>query len=53
MPLFAWPLTQPAPGASLGHERKRAAIGKCSGRKSLAETRPEMVELARTLRHTR
>jgi DNA invertase Pin-like site-specific DNA recombinase len=34
-------------------ERKRAATGKCSGRKSIGETRPEVVELARRLRHTR
>ena len=32
---------------------KRAATGKCGGMPSLAETRPEMVELARRLRHTR
>jgi DNA invertase Pin-like site-specific DNA recombinase len=34
-------------------DRKQAATGKCSGRKSIAETRPEVVELARRLRHTR
>ena len=27
--------------------------GKCSGSKSIGETRPEVVELARRLRHTR
>ena len=30
-------------------ERKRAATGKCEGRKSLAETQPEVVALARKL----
>jgi DNA invertase Pin-like site-specific DNA recombinase len=34
-------------------DRKQAATGKCSGRKSMAETRPEVVELARRLRTTR
>jgi DNA invertase Pin-like site-specific DNA recombinase len=34
-------------------DRKRAATGKCGGMPSLAETRPEVVELARRLRHTR
>jgi DNA invertase Pin-like site-specific DNA recombinase len=34
-------------------DRKQAETGKCSGRKSIAETRPEVVELARRLRHTR
>jgi DNA invertase Pin-like site-specific DNA recombinase len=36
-------------------ERKRAATGKCEGRKSHAEARPEAVELARQLlrRHPR
>jgi hypothetical protein len=27
--------------------------GKCGGNRSLAETRPELVELAKRLRHTR
>jgi DNA invertase Pin-like site-specific DNA recombinase len=31
-------------------ERKKAETGKCGGRKSYAEARPEMVELARQLR---
>jgi DNA invertase Pin-like site-specific DNA recombinase len=31
-------------------DRKRAATGKCGGMPSLAETRPEVVELARKLR---
>jgi DNA invertase Pin-like site-specific DNA recombinase len=31
-------------------ERKRAALGKCEGRKSLAETDPEAVALAKRLR---
>jgi len=31
-------------------DRKREATGKCGGRKSYAEARPEMVELARQLR---
>lgn len=30
-------------------ERQRAALGKCEGRKSLAETQPEVVALARKL----
>jgi hypothetical protein len=30
-------------------KRKRVANGKCEGRKSLAETRPEVVALAKTL----
>jgi DNA invertase Pin-like site-specific DNA recombinase len=34
-------------------DRKRAATGKCGGMPPLAETRPEVVELARRLRHTR
>ena len=34
-------------------DRKRAATGKCGGMPSLAETRPEVVELARRLRYTR
>jgi DNA invertase Pin-like site-specific DNA recombinase len=34
-------------------ERKRALTGKCGGNRSLAETRPELVELAKRLRHTR
>lgn len=34
-------------------ERKRAAVGKCEGRKSLAEVRPEVVTLARKLRRKR
>ena len=34
-------------------DRKRAATGKCGGMPSLAETRPEVVALARRLRHTR
>jgi DNA invertase Pin-like site-specific DNA recombinase len=34
-------------------DRKRAATGKCGGMPPLAETRPEVVELARKLRHTR
>jgi DNA invertase Pin-like site-specific DNA recombinase len=33
--------------------RAREVKGKLGGRKSLAETRPEVVELARQLRHTR
>jgi DNA invertase Pin-like site-specific DNA recombinase len=33
--------------------RAREVKGKLGGRKSLAETRPEVVELARRLRHTR
>ena len=32
------------------HDRKIAAGEKCGGRKSYAEARPEMVELARQLR---
>jgi DNA invertase Pin-like site-specific DNA recombinase len=31
-------------------DRKKAETGKCGGRKSYAEARPEMVELARRLR---
>jgi DNA invertase Pin-like site-specific DNA recombinase len=31
-------------------ERKRAATGKCEGRRSLAETRPEVVKAAKELR---
>jgi hypothetical protein len=31
-------------------DRKRRISGKCEGRKSYAEVRPEMVELARQLR---
>lgn len=31
-------------------KRKREATGKCQGRKSLAETRPEVVAMARALR---
>jgi DNA invertase Pin-like site-specific DNA recombinase len=34
-------------------DRKRAATGKCGGMPSLAETRPEVVALARRLRTTR
>jgi DNA invertase Pin-like site-specific DNA recombinase len=34
-------------------DRKRAATGKCGGMPSLAETRPEVVALARRLRHNR
>jgi DNA invertase Pin-like site-specific DNA recombinase len=34
-------------------DRKRAATGKCGGMPSLAETRPELIELARRLRTTR
>jgi DNA invertase Pin-like site-specific DNA recombinase len=34
-------------------DRKRAATGNCGGMPPLAETRPEVVELARRLRHTR
>lgn len=34
-------------------QRKRAAVGKCEGRKSLAEVRPEVVTLARKLRRKR
>jgi DNA invertase Pin-like site-specific DNA recombinase len=34
-------------------DRKRAATGKCGGRKSLGELRPEVVELAARLRTTR
>ena len=34
-------------------DRKRAATGKCGGKPSMAETRPELVALARKLRHTR
>jgi DNA invertase Pin-like site-specific DNA recombinase len=34
-------------------ERKRAAAGKCEGRKSHAELRPDMVALARRLRRKR
>lgn len=34
-------------------ERKRAAVGKCEGRKSLAEVRPQVVSLARKLRRKR
>jgi hypothetical protein len=30
-------------------KRKRQAIGKCEGRKSLSETRPEVVALAKAL----
>ena len=30
--------------------RKRVATGKCEGRKSLSETRPEVVALAKALR---
>jgi DNA invertase Pin-like site-specific DNA recombinase len=33
--------------------RKREATGKCGGKPSMAETRPELVELARRLRTTR
>jgi hypothetical protein len=31
-------------------ERKRSVVGKCEGRKSHAELRPDMVALARQLR---
>jgi hypothetical protein len=34
-------------------DRKRAATGRCGRMPPLAETRPEVVELARRLRHTR
>ena len=34
-------------------KRAREVKGKLGGRKPLAETRPEVVELARRLRHTR
>jgi hypothetical protein len=34
-------------------ERKRAAAGKCEGRKSHAELRPDVVTLARQLRRKR
>jgi hypothetical protein len=34
-------------------ERKRAAVGKCEGRKSHAELRPDVVTLARRLRRKR
>jgi len=34
-------------------DRKRAATGKCGGKPSMAETRPDLVALARKLRHTR
>jgi DNA invertase Pin-like site-specific DNA recombinase len=34
-------------------ERKRAVVGKCEGRKSHAELRPDMVALARQLRRKR
>ena len=34
-------------------ERKRAAVGKCEGRKSHAELRPDVVTLARLLRRKR
>jgi DNA invertase Pin-like site-specific DNA recombinase len=34
-------------------ERKRRATGKCEGRKSMAELRPEVVELARKLKRRR
>jgi DNA invertase Pin-like site-specific DNA recombinase len=34
-------------------ERKRAAVGKCEGRKSHAELRPDVVALARALRRKR
>ena len=36
-----------------GYGPKRAATGRCGGMPLLAETRPEVVELARRLRHTR
>jgi hypothetical protein len=34
-------------------ERKRRMVGKCEGRKSMAELRPEVVELARKLKRRR
>jgi hypothetical protein len=34
-------------------DRKRAETGKCGGNRSLAETRPKLVELAKRLRHAR
>jgi hypothetical protein len=34
-------------------ERKKRAAGKCEGRKSIAELRPEVVELARKLKRRR
>jgi DNA invertase Pin-like site-specific DNA recombinase len=37
----------------VARDRKRAETGKCGGQRSMAETRPELVELARRLRHTR
>jgi hypothetical protein len=33
-------------------DRKRAATGRCEGRKSFAETRPDTVALAKELRKT-
>jgi DNA invertase Pin-like site-specific DNA recombinase len=34
-------------------DRKRAETGKCGGQRSMAETRPDLVALAKRLRHTR
>jgi DNA invertase Pin-like site-specific DNA recombinase len=34
-------------------ERKRAETGRCGGNRPMAETRPELVALAKRLRHTR
>jgi hypothetical protein len=36
-------------GLAAARRRKRLATGKCEGRKSLAETRPEVVTLAKAL----
>lgn len=38
---------------AVARKRKRAATGKCEGRKSIAETHPETVALARKLRRKR
>ena len=45
------PATPRAPGrVRAARERKKAATGKCGGRKSYAEAKPETVALARELR---
>jgi hypothetical protein len=50
----AQPATSPPCRAKLrgARERKKAATGKCEGRKSWAEMDPAMVEVARQLRKT-
>ena len=45
------PATPRAPGrVRAARERKKAATGKCGGRKSYAEAKPDAVALARELR---